>query len=103
MATTTSKRNFSSDEDGDNEPQAAGLVKRPKLEHAAAAVEKCTGPNKNKHITGSATGAGSETGNNWDSMLEQLTKFKEQHGHCNPPMQSTEHPDLGAWGKLLPK
>lgn len=39
----------------------------------------------------------SKVANNWERMLAALTKFKEQHGHCDVPANYPEDPVLGRW------
>ena len=37
----------------------------------------------------------------WDQMFERLTRFKEETGHANVPLQCAEDAELGAWGKFI--
>jgi len=33
----------------------------------------------------------------WNARLNELSKFKEEHGHCNVPLKYTESPKLSFW------
>jgi len=33
----------------------------------------------------------------WETMFEELRKFKEREGHCNVPSSYSDNPELGRW------
>jgi len=40
---------------------------------------------------------GSNLGAKWDTMFEELRKFKDREGHCNVPSRYSHKPELGIW------
>jgi hypothetical protein len=80
-------------------PGAEAANKRPKTEAAQAANPN---DNANTNATANTNGSANANGPNgedWDTMYQRLSQFKEENGHVSVTLQSEEAPELGAWGK----